>query len=188
MNYQNIKINIIQGDLRYTISDVIVNIANNKYLTHNYGLARTLYEYASYEFGPESIKWVKENGYLNESKVAVTNGGVLNSKIIHSYGPNPAGKTNEMYEFLLKKTYETIFRQICLLKPNVVSLPPILSRNINYNNKDHIIIPAKILCKTLSLFLNYLNYCGIKEINLIDWGHHPEILGYVVSVFQQEFY
>jgi hypothetical protein len=188
----NIVINIVQADIRYMglDNDIIVNIANNKYLRHNHGLARRLYEHASHTLGTESLNWVKQNGVLDENKVAITNGGLLFSKVLHSYGPNPIGKSEELYERLLEHTYDSVFRQICHLTqiPTKICIPPILARNVDINVSYQIMTPIKVLFKTINKFLRYLQMKGVKEINITDWGEKPEILHTTTSIFQQQIF
>lgn len=183
INYNNLSITLYQADFSYLNTnndDVLINLLNNRYMIHKYGLAKTLYNKAKYQFGQESLNWIKENGIVPINDVVVTNGGAIKAKIIHCNSPNPAGKTYLQLKNYLDLCFINIFEKI-LTMDNIkrIFIPGILARRVNDNDDTSIKIAVKSLFDILSIYIYEFRLRGINEINIIDYGKNPKIIGYL---------
>ena len=182
-NYNNLFVSIYQADFKYintNENDVIINLVNNKYMFHKYGLALTLYNKACHTFGAESLNWVKENGVMSKNSVVITNGGFIKGKIIHCNSPNPAGKSLIALNHSLNTCYTNVFEKILTMNNTKrIFLPGIFARRVEDYDDISIKISVKCLFNTLAAYIHDLKIHGINEINIIDYGKNPKILGYL---------
>ena len=190
--YNQLRIRIYQANFKYLETnedDVIINLVNNRYMFHKYGLALTLYEKAKHTFGPESLTWVKNNGILPINGIAVTNGGFIKAKIIHCNSPNPAGKDFRVLRNYLELCYINVFEKI-LTMDNVkrIYLPGIFARRVEENDDRSIQIAVMALFSILTIYIYDLKQKGIKEINIIDYGKNPKILAYLSNVMENALF
>ena len=183
INYNNMLISIYQADFKYintNKNDVLINLINNKYMFHKYGLALTLYQKAKHSFGQECLDWVAINSVVPKNGVVVTNGGEINAKIIHCNSPNPAGKNPISLRNSLEMCYINVFEKI-LNMDNVkrIFLPGIFARRVEDYDDGSIKIAVKALYDILCIYLYDFKQKGINEINIIDYGKNQKILGYL---------
>ena len=183
--HQLLYIAIYQADFTYietNENDVIINLVNNKYMFHKYGLALTLYKKSKYNMGRESLTWINNNGILPINGVAVTNGGFIKAKIIHCNSPNPAGKNTRVFKNCLELCYINVFEKI-LSMDNIkrIYLPGIFARRVDDNDDISIQIAVKALYRILAIYAYDLKNKGIEEINIIDYGKNPKIISYLSS-------
>jgi len=97
---ENLKFEIVEGDLLNEKTDSIVNAANS-YLSHGGGIAAIIEEKAGEELTKEGDKIIKEKGPIPVGEAVITTAGKLPFKgVIHTVGPR-FGEGNE--EEKLKK-------------------------------------------------------------------------------------
>jgi hypothetical protein len=183
INYHNLSITLYQADFTHLITneeDILINLINNRYMYHKYGLAKTLYDKAKFGFGSESLDWVRENGSVPRNSVVVTNGGRIKAKIIHCNSPNPAGKSISQFKNYLDLCYINIFEKILTMNHiKRIFIPGILARRVEHDDDISIKIAVKSLFDILSIYIFDFREQGINEINIIDYGKNPKILGYL---------
>jgi len=192
INYHNLSVSIYQADFMYlqmNNNDVLINLMNNRYMFHKYGLAATIYKKAKYGLAYECSEWIKNNGIVPKNSTVLTNGGDINARIIHCNSPNPAGKTNIQLKYFLDLCYINVFEKI-LTMDNVkrIFLPGIFARRVNDHDDMAIKISVRCLFDILSIYIYDFKEKGINEINIVDYGKNPKILGYLSGYMDETIF
>ncbi len=121
---ENVKFEIVEGDLLKEKTEAIVNAANS-YLAHGGGIAAIIEEKAGEELTKEGDKIVKEKGPIPVGEAVITTAGKLPFKgIIHAVGPR-LGEGEE--EEKLKKAIKAVLKIASEKKYKSLSFPAISS-------------------------------------------------------------
>lgn len=121
---ENVRFEIVEGDLLKEKTEVIVNAANS-YLVHGGGIAAIIEAQAGEEFTKEGDKIVKEKGPVPVGDAVITTAGKLPFKgIIHAVGPR-LGEGEE--EEKLKKAIKAVLMIASENKFKTLSFPAISS-------------------------------------------------------------
>ncbi len=120
--FDNLTIQIEQGDITYQNVDAIINAAN-KYLQHGGGVARAIVARGGSIIQKESDEWVRLHGLVTHDHPAITGAGTLPCQhVIHAVGP-VWGEGNEIEK--LEQVVEASLFTANDLKCSSVAFPAI---------------------------------------------------------------
>jgi len=142
-DWENIKIEVVEGDITEIKADCIVNAANS-YLKHGGGVAYAIVKKGGYEIQRESDEYVKTHGPVKTGEVAVTGPGKLKCRyIIHAVGPR-YGEGDDLLYSAIKNSLEKADE----LNSKSIALPAISTGIFGYP----LDICAKIMVKAIKDF------------------------------------
>ncbi len=87
VQFDNLVIELVIGDITAMETDAIVNAANEQ-LAHGGGVAGAIVRKGGHRIQEESDEWVRRHGLVKTGSAAITSGGKLKAKyVIHAVGP-----------------------------------------------------------------------------------------------------
>ncbi|MEN3007445.1 macro domain-containing protein [Pseudothermotoga sp.] len=169
-------IEIVQDDITKQDTEVIVNAANS-HLKHGGGVAGAIVRAGGEEIQKESDEYVKKNGPVPVSEVAVTKAGKLRAKyIFHAVGPR-WGEGNEHEK--LYRTVQNILKKAEQTSVTSISIPAISSGIFGFP-KDQC---AEVFFKALTDFLTERQNTCLKLIRLCNIDEETSRI--FLSVFER---